>query len=76
MSEANESASPLAEGSGTAAPSAGRGFGARLRRLGSESLVYGLSSIVGRFLSYLLTPYYAYAFTPAENGVQSVVYTY
>lgn len=47
-----------------------------MRRLGSESLVYGLSSIVGRFLSYLLTPYYAYAFTPAENGVQSVVYTY
>lgn len=76
MSEANESAAPLAEGSGTAAPSAGAGFGARLRRLGSESLVYGLSSIVGRFLSYLLTPYYAYAFTPADNGVQSVVYTY
>jgi O-antigen/teichoic acid export membrane protein len=52
------------------------GFGARLRRLGSESLVYGLSSIVGRFLGYLLTPYYAFAFTPADNGVQSVVYTY
>ena len=76
MSEANESAAPLAEGSGTAAPSAGHGFGARLRRLGSESLVYGLSSIVGRFLGYLLTPFYAYAFTPADNGVQSVVYTY
>ncbi|HEX8361605.1 MAG TPA: lipopolysaccharide biosynthesis protein, partial [Longimicrobium sp.] len=72
----NESAARLAEGSGIAAPSAGRGFGARLRRLGSESLVYGLSSSVGRVLSYLLTPYYAYAFTPAENGVQSVVYTY
>jgi O-antigen/teichoic acid export membrane protein len=76
VSEANESAAPLAEGSGTAAPSAGHGFGARMRRLGSESLIYGLSSIVGRFLSYLLTPYYAYAFTPADNGVQSVVYTY
>jgi O-antigen/teichoic acid export membrane protein len=57
------------------APPAG-GFGARLRRLGSESLIYGLSSILGRFLGYLLTPYYAYAFTTAENGVQSVVYTY
>ncbi|MDB4913547.1 MAG: hypothetical protein JWM95_1191 [Gemmatimonadetes bacterium] len=52
------------------------GFGAMLRRLGSESLVYGLSSIVGRLLSYLLQPYYAHQFDPAQNGVQSVVYSY
>jgi O-antigen/teichoic acid export membrane protein len=52
------------------------GFGAKLRRLGSESLVYGLSSILGRLLSYLLTPYYAHQFDPAQNGIQSVVYSY
>ncbi len=52
------------------------GFGAKLRRLGSESLVYGLSSIVGRLLSYLLQPYYAHQFDPAQNGIQSVVYSY
>lgn len=52
------------------------GFGAKLRRLGSESLVYGLSSIVGRLLSYLLQPYYAHHFDPAQNGIQSVVYSY
>ena len=52
------------------------GFGARLKRLGSESLVYGLSSIVGRLLSYLLQPYYAHQFDPAQNGIQSVVYSY
>ena len=52
------------------------GFGTRLKRLGSESLVYGLSSIVGRLLSYLLQPYYAHQFDPAQNGIQSVVYSY
>ena len=52
------------------------GFVARLKRLGSESLVYGLSSIVGRLLGYLLQPYYAHQFDPAQNGIQSVVYSY
>ena len=52
------------------------GFGAKLKRLGAESLVYGLSSIVGRLLSFLLQPYYAHQFDPAQNGVQSVVYSY
>ncbi|HEY2025520.1 MAG TPA: polysaccharide biosynthesis C-terminal domain-containing protein, partial [Gemmatimonadaceae bacterium] len=52
------------------------GFGAKLRRLGSESLIYGLSSIVGRLLSYLLQPYYAHHFDTYQNGIQSVVYSY
>ncbi len=52
------------------------GFGPRLKRLGSESLVYGLSTVVGRLLGYLLQPYYAHHFDPAQNGVQSVVYVY
>jgi O-antigen/teichoic acid export membrane protein len=60
-------------GTSAGAPS---GFGAKLKRLGSESLIYGLSSIVGRLLSYLLQPYYAHEFNPAQNGVQSVVYSY
>jgi O-antigen/teichoic acid export membrane protein len=52
------------------------GFGPKLRRLGAESLIYGLSAIVGRLLGYLLQPYYAHQFTPAQNGIQSVVYSY
>ena len=48
----------------------------KLRRLGSESLVYGLSAIVGRLLSFLLQPYYAHHFDPSQNGIQSVVYSY
>lgn len=69
-----QSGMPAAEaGASAVAPG---GFGTKLRRLGSESLVYGLSSIVGRLLSYLLQPYYAHQFSPAQNGVQSVVYAY
>ncbi len=52
------------------------GFGPRLKRLGSESLVYGLSTVVGRLLGYILQPYYAHHFDPSLNGVQSVVYVY
>jgi O-antigen/teichoic acid export membrane protein len=52
------------------------GFGAKLRRLGSESLIYGLSTILGRFLNFLLTPFYAAHFDTNLNGVQSAVYTF
>lgn len=69
-----QSGMPGAEASLSSAPPAG--FGSRLKRLGSESLVYGLSSIVGRLLSYLLQPYYAHKFDPAQNGVQTAVYSY
>ncbi|HET8650364.1 MAG TPA: lipopolysaccharide biosynthesis protein [Gemmatimonadales bacterium] len=50
------------------------GFGAKLGRLGSESLVYGLSTILGRFLGYLLQPFYVSQFAPADNGIQTLVY--
>ncbi|HET7322127.1 MAG TPA: hypothetical protein VFI96_06505, partial [Longimicrobiaceae bacterium] len=70
--------SPLEQGQATAVPPAAEsaGFGAKLKRLGSESLIYGLSSIVGRFLNYLLVPFYAHEFTASLNGVQAKVYTY
>ena len=71
---AAESGMPGAEAGASAEPPGG--FGAKLRRLGSESLIYGLSSIVGRLLSFLLQPYYAHQFDPAQNGIQSVVYSY
>ena len=38
--------------------------------------MYGLATIVGRMLSYLLQPYYAHQFLPAQNGIQSVVYSF
>ncbi len=47
-----------------------------LKKLASQTAVYGLSSIVGRLLNYLLTPLYTYAFLPAEYGVVVELYTY
>src|SRR3954468_19716662 len=67
--------SPM-QGAPGAGPAPGAGVASKLKRLGSESLIYGLSSVFGRFLSYLLQILYVRYFTPAQNGVQSAVYTY
>lgn len=47
-----------------------------LRKLASQTAIYGISSIFGRFLNYLLVPLYTYSFSPAEYGVVSEFYAY
>ena len=47
-----------------------------LKSLASQTAVYGISSIVGRFLNYLLVPLFTYYFTPAEYGVVAEFYAY
>lgn len=49
-----------------------------LRKLFSDSIIYGLSSIVGRFLNYLLFPIYTYHISAASGGygVVTEVYAY
>ncbi len=49
-----------------------------LKKLLSDSVVYGLSSIVGRFLNYLLFPVYTYHISAASGGygVVTNVYAY
>lgn len=47
-----------------------------IRKLASQTAVYGVSSIFGRFLNYLLVPLYTYYFTAAEYGVVSEFYAY
>lgn len=47
-----------------------------LKKLAGETAIYGLSSIVGRFLNYLLVPLYTGIFSPAEYGVSTVFYAY
>lgn len=47
-----------------------------LRKLASQTAIYGLSSIVGRFLNYLLVPLYTYSFVPAQYGVVAEFYAY
>jgi len=48
----------------------------KVLRLGKETAIYGLSSIVGRFLNFLLVPFYTNFLTPAEYGVFTNVYAY
>lgn len=47
-----------------------------LRQLISQTAIYGLSSIIGRFLNYLLVPLYTYTFNAGEYGVVSEFYAY
>ena len=46
------------------------------KRLASQTAVYGVSSIVGRVLTYLLVPLYTGAFAAAEYGVVTGLYAY
>jgi O-antigen/teichoic acid export membrane protein len=47
-----------------------------LKKLASQTAIYGLSSIFGRFLNYLLVPLYTYYFTATEYGIVSEFYAY
>lgn len=47
-----------------------------IKKLASQTAIYGLSSIFGRFLNYLLVPLYTYYFTAAQYGVVSEFYAY
>jgi O-antigen/teichoic acid export membrane protein len=48
----------------------------KILRLGKETAIYGLSTIVGRMLNFLIIPFYANFLLPAENGVISNIYAY
>ena len=47
-----------------------------LKKLASQTAIYGLSSIVGRFLNYLLVPLYTRVFSTSEFGIVSEFYAY
>ena len=48
----------------------------QLKKLASQTAVYGLSSVIGRFLNYLLVPLYTRYFLPSEYGVVTEIYAY
>ena len=48
----------------------------KILRLGKETAVYGLSTVVGRLLNFLIVPFYANVLLPAENGIISNIYAY
>ncbi|HTP79855.1 MAG TPA: polysaccharide biosynthesis C-terminal domain-containing protein [Bacteroidota bacterium] len=48
----------------------------RILRLGKDTAVYGLSTVVGRLLNFLVVPLYANVLLPAENGIIANLYAY
>ncbi len=46
----------------------------RLKALFKESLLYGVSSLLSRFLNFLLVPFYTHVLSPAEFGVSNILF--
>ena len=47
-----------------------------LKKLASQTAIYGLSSIVGRFLNYLLTPLWTKYYSTEQFGIITEMYAY
>lgn len=47
-----------------------------IKKLAGQTAIYGLSSIVGRFINYLLVPLHTARFIPSEYGVITELYAY
>ena len=47
-----------------------------LKKLASQTAVYGLSQIVGRFVNYLLVPLHTALFDTADFGINTLMYSY
>lgn len=49
---------------------------AGIKSLAKDTAIYGLSSIVGRFLNWCLVPLYVYIFPTEEYGIVSYLYSF
>ncbi|MGI8893899.1 MAG: lipopolysaccharide biosynthesis protein, partial [Bacteroidia bacterium] len=49
---------------------------AHIKKLAGQTAIYGLSSVLGRLLNYLLVPIYTRIFVPEEYGVVTEFYAY
>ncbi len=47
-----------------------------LKKLAGQTAIYGMSSMLGRLLNYLLVPIYTRVFMPSEFGVVAELYAY
>jgi O-antigen/teichoic acid export membrane protein len=46
-----------------------------IKKLAGQTVIYGLSSVVPKFLNYFLVPLYTYYFQPAEYGIIGDLYS-
>ncbi len=47
----------------------------KIKRLGTETAIYGLGTIVGRFLNFLLVPFYTNVLPPSEYGTVTYIFS-
>jgi O-antigen/teichoic acid export membrane protein len=47
-----------------------------IKKLAKDTAIYGVSSIVGRFLNWWLVPYYSFIFAPDTFGIVTNLYSY
>lgn len=48
----------------------------KILELGKDTAIYGLSTILGRLLNFLIVPLYANLLLPEENGIITNIYAY
>lgn len=48
----------------------------KIKSLSKQTLIYGTSTIIGRFLNFILVPFYTNVFPPSEYGIVAVVFSY
>lgn len=48
----------------------------KIKSLGADTAIYGVSTIVGRFLSFLLVPLYTNVLSTSQYGIVATVYSY
>ena len=48
----------------------------KIKELGKDTAIYGISTIVGRFLGFLLVPFYTHFISPSDMGIYTNIYAY
>ena len=48
----------------------------KIKELTKDTALYGISTIVGRFLGFVLVPFYTNVFAPKEFGIQAYIYAF
>ncbi len=48
----------------------------KIKSLSKQTLIYGTSTIIGRFLNFILVPFYTNVFPPSEYGVVALIFAY
>jgi O-antigen/teichoic acid export membrane protein len=48
----------------------------KLKELSKDTLIYGISTMVGRFLNFLFVPFFTNVFNPSEYGYIFIIYSY